>query len=146
MTGNAHGETQRLREEERYPDEEVLGEALGEAFPAFTEFMTTIRAPEHGLFPEWKYYKDGKAWLCKAAYKKKTVAWISAWDGFFKVSFFFTARSGAGIAELAIGDALRQDFVRGPAVGKLKPLVVAVRDTDPLADLLTLIEYKKRAK
>jgi len=146
MTRNVHEETQRLREEEPYPDEKVLGEALGEAYQAFTKFMTTIQAPEHGLAPEWRYYKDGKAWLCKATCKKKTIAWISVWDGFFKVSFFFTDRSGAGIAELAIGDALRRDYAGGPAIGKLKPLVVAVRDADPLGDLLTLIEYKKRAK
>jgi len=146
MTRNVDGETQRLREEEPYPGEEVLRGALGAAYPVFAEFMAAIQGGGFGLVPEWRYYKDGQAWLCKATHKKKTIAWISAWDGFFKVSFFFTEQSGAGIAKLAIADALRRDYAGGQAVGRLKPLVVPVRKKGQLTDLLTLIEYKKGTK
>lgn len=32
--------------------------------------------------PEWRYYKDGKSWLCKITQKNKTIVWISLWEPF----------------------------------------------------------------
>ena len=62
-----------------HPDSAILKEALGESFPAFELLMDTVMSPEYGLIPEWRYYRDGGAWLCKVIHKKKTVFFNLYW-------------------------------------------------------------------
>ena len=73
---------------------------------------------------EWRYYQDGKAWLCKITFRKKTVVWLSAWSDCFKLGFYFTEKSGGGIPGLHIKDSIKADYLNHQPIGKLKPLVV----------------------
>jgi hypothetical protein len=132
-----------LTDETVYPDDHVLAEALGDAYPVFQELMTTIQGKEHGLVPAWKYYQDGKAWLCKITLKTKTVFWLSVYEKAFKTSFFFTAKTGDGVAALDIEEKVKTAFQTTPVVGKLKPLVLEMDGRSNLEDVLNLIEYKK---
>ncbi len=139
-------ETLLLKEEEIFPSDDVLKNALGDVYPVFKEFMDTIQSEEHGLRPRWNYYKDGKAWLCKAVYKKKTILWISVGERYFKVSLYFTEKTGAGISQLGIDRRLKKEFASGKPAGKLKPIVMKVIDRQQLTDMYTLIEYKKNIR
>jgi hypothetical protein len=132
-----------LTDETVYPDEHVLEEALGDVYPVFQDLMTAIQSEEYGLVPAWKYYRDGKAWLCKASHKKKTVFWLSVYDKAFKTSFYFTAKTGDGIAALDIDEKTKIAFQTTPILGKLKPLVLEIDRRSKLKDALRLIEYKK---
>lgn len=83
-------ETILLRDKEQYPAGEILMNALSDSYASFSELMAMIAGTEYRLAPEWNYYNDGKAWLCKVVYKKKTVFWLSVWDGYFQAAFYFT--------------------------------------------------------
>jgi len=61
-----------LKDPEIYPSDDVLKNVLGTSYPAFEELTGKIKDTEYALEPEWRYYKDGKAWLCKVCHKKKT--------------------------------------------------------------------------
>jgi len=135
-----------LREQEIIPTEEVLKNVLGESYSAFETLINTITTPEFGLIPEWNYYKDGKSWLCKVCYKKKTVFWLSAWDKFFKITFFFTEKHLEGIASLDIEENIKDDFGKVKPVGRLLPLLISINKTEQLSDALKIIEFKKRLK
>lgn len=135
-----------LNDSETYPTEEVLEKEFGALFSTYTEFMETVKGDEFRLLPEWRYYKDGKAWLCKICLKKKTVAWLSAWPDCFKVGFYFTEKSGAGIHDLDIGDSLKKSYETHKPVGKLKPLEIDVKNKSQLNDLYTLLKYKAGIK
>ena len=135
-----------LREQEIIPTGEVLKNVLGESYSAFEELINTITTPEFGLIPEWNYYKDGKSWLCKVCYKKKTVFWLSAWDKFFKITFFFTEKHLEGIASLDIEENIKDDFGKVKPVGRLLPLLISINKTEQLSDALKIIEFKKRLK
>jgi hypothetical protein len=143
---NEKKETPLLRDGDVFPSEKVLRKALGTVYPVFRQFADTATSEKYGLTFHWNYYRDGKAWLCKAVYKKKTVAWISFWDGWFRVSFYFTERSGSGISQLDIDSKLKEQFASGKTAGKLIPVVVKVADERQLDDVYALIEYKKSAK
>lgn len=80
-------ETQLLRDQHIFPSTEVLKNALKESYGVYEELIQTITNTQYGLTIEWNYYKDGKAWLCKVQYKKKTIFWLSVWDQFFKKEF-----------------------------------------------------------
>ncbi|MDR2897539.1 MAG: DUF3788 domain-containing protein [Spirochaetaceae bacterium] len=137
---------QLLKDVDLFPDDGVLENALGGVFPVYEEFMKTITGEEHSLLPEWRYYNDGKAWLCKIQYKKKTVVWLSVWEGHFRLSFFFTEKNGQDIAELDIDDGLKRAFFQSKTVGKLKPLILEISRMEQLSDALTITAFKKKLK
>ena len=139
-------ETTLLKDPAVRPTTEVLNKLLGKAFPAFDTLMTTITGPEFELDPQWKYYNDGKAWLCKVQYRKKTVFWLSVWDKYFKTGFYFTEKNLGGIHELPIDEKIKEDFKGSKHIGNLIPLVISVTKKSQLNDVLEIIEYKKNLK
>lgn len=139
-------EGQLLREKDVLPTEEVLENALGESYSAFSELIRIITKPEFGLETQWNYYNDGKAWLCKVSHKKKTVFWLSVWDGFFKTGFYFTEKNSSGVLNLDIHERIKEDFIQRKSIGKLMPLAINVKNREQIADILKIIGYKKSLK
>jgi len=139
-------ETILLKDKQVVPDDKVLKTALGESYTAYDELIKTVMAGESGLSPQWNYYNDGKAWLCKVVYKKKTVFWLSVWEGYFKAAFYFTERNCDAIEGLEIAPEIKQSFRSATPIGKLIPLVISVRSSIQLPDLLRIIAYKKGLK
>lgn len=139
-------EAQLLRKQDVYPCQEVIEGALRSSYPVFAEFEKIITDQPFALVPEWNYYKDGKAWLCKLSYKKKTVFWLSVWSGFFKTSFYFTEKNRDGILSLPVEADIQEGFKQAKPTGKLIPLTVNVSRKEQISDLLKLIEYKKSLK
>jgi hypothetical protein len=139
-------ETLLLREQDLFPSTEVLQKGLGKVYDVWEELVTQVTQGDLSLTLDWNYYKDGKAWFCKVCQKKKTVFWLSVWDGFFKAAFYFTEKHLEGIAALDIAEQIKEDFCRAKPVGKLLPMVVIVDRQKQLADLLKIIKFKKEAK
>ena len=139
-------ETPILKDPQVFPDEKVLKNALADSYKAYEEMIKTITGPEYGLVPQWNYYKDGKAWLCKVGFKKKTVFWLSVWDGYFKAGFYFVERHCPGVLELDIDKSIKEDFKSKKPIGTLFPLAIEMRRIEQVKDLLTVIEYKKSLK
>jgi hypothetical protein len=136
-------ETQLLREQEIFPSKEVLKNVLGEVYEVLEELETILAHDKFALTFDWHYYKDSKGWLCKVCHKKKTVFWLSVWDGFFKTSFFFLERHLEGIAALQIDD---NSFTVEKEWGKMIPLIFNINDKNKFPDLLKVIEFKKKSK
>ena len=135
-----------LRQQEVLPTEELIEKFLGESFPVYKLLIDNIIAEPYTLSPEWNYYRDGNAWLCKVQHKKKTVFWLSVWEGYFKVTFYFTEKTSSGIAELNIDEKIKHDFINCKPNGKFLPLTLVMKNKEQLADLLKITEYKKGLK
>lgn len=135
-----------LTDKDVYPTDKVLESATVKVFPVLQNFFSSITSEKYLLEPEWKYYNDGKCWLCKISFKKKTVLWLSVWDGYFKTGFYFTDKTKAGIFELDIDEEIKESFRNAKLIGKLIPLTIEVRKMKQLKDVLAVIEYKKKMK
>jgi hypothetical protein len=135
-----------LNDKDRYPDDDVLAAHLGKAKPAWDTFAADVAAGFGQGALEWRYYNDGKAWLCKVVHKKKTVCWVSVWDKLFKTTFYFTAKSDADIAALPISVELKEGYRAHPSIGKLKPLTVQVKTKKALEPVSVLLKYKSGLK
>ena len=133
---------QLLKDPDVFPSVEMLEKVLDKKYPVIREFINTVESEEINLTPNWRYYKDGKAWFCKITLKKKTVVWLSVWSDCFKVAFYFTEKSGGGIPGLRIDDSIKEFYLNHKPIGKLKPIVVEVRSKSQLVDINTLIKYK----
>jgi hypothetical protein len=139
-------EVQLLREQNIFPSEEVLKNVLGQVYALWAEFETQITQGEFALMPEWNYYIDGKSWLCKVCHKKKTVFWLSVWEGHFRITFFFTEKHLEGIAGLDISEQIKEDFCRMKPIGKLLPMMINIDKQSQLADVLKIVKFKKEWK
>lgn len=133
-----------LNESAIFPSASVLESVLKASYPAYTQLMGQL--PLFKAEVQWRYYNDGKAWLGKCTAGKKTVFWLSAWDGFFKLSFYFTEKTRGGVQQLAIDSALKQQLADAPVAGRLIPLFIDVSKTQQLADVMQVIEYKRSLK
>lgn len=139
-------ETMMMREEHVAPETEVLKKVLKQSYLAYEEWMKTVTSPEQGYTPEINYYRDGKAWLCKGIHKKKTVFWLSYWNGFFKITFYFTEKTAAGVYNLNIAAQLKEDFRNHKPAGKFMPFTVMVSSPEQLTDIIKVADYKKSLK
>jgi hypothetical protein len=134
--------TQLLRNNQEFPDNVVLKNALESSFETYQKLMEQITGDQYSLVADWTYYNDGKAWLCKVQHKKKTIFWLSVWDGFFKTTFYFTLKNCMGVVELDIDEKIKDDFGHSKSIGKLIPLTINIQHNEQLPDLLRIIEYK----
>lgn len=135
-------ETMVLKEPGISPTKKVLENALGKTYQVYEELMDTISGKAYGLIPQWHYYNDGKAWLCKVQYKKKTVFWLSVWDKYFKMGFYFTEKNSKGIFDLDIDENIKKEFQKNKPIGKLFPLTLSIDKKSQLKDAVKIVEYK----
>jgi hypothetical protein len=126
------------------PSEEVLTSVLGSAYNAYSILLE--RMAETSLEPIWNYYRDGGAWLCKVQFKKKTVFWLSVWEGFFKITFYFTENTVEGLNPLPIHSNCFEQIRAVKRVGKFIPLTFEVHEAVDLEDVLLVADYKKKLK
>ena len=105
--------------------------------------MTLQSLTDAGIDFEWRYYKDGKAWLGKASYRKKTIVWISLWENLVTAGFYFTQKTRPGVLDLPLSPGMKTLFAEAKPVGKLIPLILDIKDETSLPDFITLINHKK---
>lgn len=135
-----------LKDENEYPNDEVLSNYLGEVKKTWDSFIAFLQE-NHPLFStEWRYYNDGKNWLFKITKKKKTICWVAIFNKYFKTTFYFTPR----VEELLRSSELKQEyidqFINGKSYGKIKGLTVEVKNIADLEATKILIEIKEKIK
>ena len=129
-----------LRDENIYPDEKVLEKILGESYDAYCSLLNLYG--ENYLSHEWRYYRDGKAWLCKVQKKKKTIVWMSAWKGYMQATVYFPEKYMQGIYSLGLGNDALERIRKAKNVGKSWPCIFEVRDKAVLDDFNKVMQYK----
>lgn len=136
--------TLELTDESVYPDEKVLQGILGESYSAYCELLKLFASKN--MEGEWRYYKDGKAWLCKVQCKKKTIVWMSAWKGYMQATVYVLDRHMEGFLGLDISVKTKEKIMSTKNVGKSKPCIFEVKNSDILTDLEKVINYKIAVK
>ena len=136
-----------LNDPKVFPDDEVLAFYLRSVITSWTTFRELLAEDFPQAKLEWRYYNDGKSWLCKVTQKNGTLCWVSVWDRFFKVGFYFAAKAEELIRGSSLDPALKDSFLR-PAEkgGQLRPLTIYVRKKADLAPLKELLEIKRKIK
>lgn len=139
---NRINETMLLRDAGIEPTEMVLKNALGDEMHNVYKTLIEIIISEFELTYEWRFYKDGNAWLCKVFLKKKTIFWLSVWANLIKISFYFTEKTGLGVQDLLIDDETKKRLNSTKLIGKLLPLSIDIKETDQLRDFREIVKYK----
>ncbi|MBU0528410.1 DUF3788 domain-containing protein [bacterium] len=129
---------------DEFPASKFLQNALKEKYSIYNNLKEKLTNEPYNLIYEWRYYKDGKSWLCKIIYKKKTVMWLSVFDGYFKVAFYFSAKLSEGIDKLELDEKIKTDFQKRDFIGKVKPLIINVLEGNQIKDIQEIVLYKKK--
>jgi hypothetical protein len=129
-----------LGDETIYPDEEGLKVVLGNSYPAYCDLIKLF--DDNKLTHEWRYYHDGKAWLCKVQKKKKTIVWMSAWKGFMQATIYVPEKFTEGIYRLNISETRKVEIRQTRKVGKSTPCIFEVRNSAVLEDFNQVMQFK----
>ena len=146
---------QLLRNPDIEPTSETISEALGSANGAYISFIEGLKG--HDIQVDWRYYKDGKAWLGKGLYKWTTVRgtqkeatafWLSVWEGFFRVCVYIPEKVRAEALNLPLSDEIKKMIESSEQMGKLKffPLVFDLRSEELFDAIYTLADFRKMIK
>lgn len=133
-----------LTDQSVYPDEKILKGALGRSYPAYCALLELF--DRKGMQYQWRYYMDGKAWLCKVQKKKRTIVWMSAWKGFMKAAIYIPEKHLESIFELPLSEETKERIRTTKNVGKSKPCIFEIRNQGILKDMDQVIEFKIQVK
>ena len=125
--------TVELRDPNKYPDEAILQSILGDSYLAYKALLELYDTM--GMVYEWKYYTDGKAWLCKVQKKKKTVIWMSAWKEYMQATIYIHDKDIEKFKSLDIREEVKERIVSAKKVGKSLPCMFEIRDQEILKDI-----------
>lgn len=129
-----------LRDETIFPDENILSDILEDSYISYIELLDLFKDKE--LNCEWRYYQDGKAWLCKVQKKKRTIVWMSAWKGYMQVTVYLPARMLDDIKSLGLSDLVIDKILKTKNVGKSKPCIFEIRDSSLFNDFEKVMDLK----
>jgi len=130
----------QLRDRDIYPSDAVLSSLLGDSFTAYCDLLTLLKV--NNLTPEWRYYNDGKAWLCKVQKQKRTIIWMSAWKGYMKATIYIPEKYSSKIRLLDIGQQTVQAIFDAKPVGKSQPCTFEIRSSQILIEFEKIIHFK----
>jgi hypothetical protein len=136
--------TIELRDPELFPDETVLKALFGRGYPAYLALLDLIG--EHEISHEWIYYRDVRAWLCKASRKKKTIIWMCACRGFLRATFYIPAAHIEGLYGLDISEETKERMRGTKDTGKSKGATFELRSKAVLKDVKAVMKYKLALK
>ncbi len=129
-----------LKDKDLFPDATVLESVLG---PSYSYYLTLLDLfDENDMTHEWRYYLDGRTWLCKVQKKKKTIIWMSAWPGYMQATVYVPEARIPEISALDLSERAKARIAETKHVGKSLPCIFEIRDAQAIRDLNTVMQRK----
>jgi len=146
-------ENLRLRDPEAAPTSEVLEQVLGDSYAAYEAFQDALPGLE--MEQEWQWYTPHKAWFAKGQHfwvtprgtrKEKNLYWLHVYEGTFSVAVWFKEKNRAEILNADVSEKTKKLIRDAETMGKMPtfPVVFVIITDELLADIYTLIDFKKR--
>jgi len=143
----------RLRDPEVFPTSEVLEQTLGGSYSAYEVFQDALPGLE--IEQEWQWYTPHKAWFAKGQHfwttprgtrKEKNLYWLHVYEGYFSVAVWFKEKNRAEVLMADVSEKTKQLIRDAETMGKMPtfPVVFDITTVEPLADIYTLLDCKKR--
>ena len=149
---NKHNDLQ-LRDPAAPPTTLDLKQTLRDSYAAYEAFQEALSSTE--IEQEWQWYTPYKAWFAKGQHrwttprgtkKEKTLYWLYVFEEYFSVSVWFKEKNRMEAINADVSDKTRQLIRDAETMGKMPtfPVVFDIATAEPLADIFTLIQCKKR--
>lgn len=129
-----------LKDKDLFPDATVLESVLGPSYSYYLALLDLF--DENDMTHEWRYYLDGKTWLCKVQKKKKTIIWMSAWPGYMQATVYVPEARIPEISALDLSERAKVRIAETKHIGKSLPCIFEIRDAQAIRDLNTVMQRK----
>jgi len=104
---------------------------------------------------EWQWYTPHKAWFAKGQHwwttargtrKEKNLYWLYVYEGYFSVAVWFKEKNREEVLRTDVTEKTKQLIRDAKTMGKMPtfPVVFDITTVEPLADIYTLLDCKKR--
>lgn len=131
-----------LTDKQIYPSDEVIFSIIGEKKSFWKTIMNYMSDNYVGSSGEWNFYIDGKRWLFKMVYKKKTVFWATVMDGTFKITFYMSNKAEAIIDKSDLSGPIKEEFKTAKHYGLIRPLSFIINQQEDLENVFKVIAIK----
>ena len=128
------------------PDEKFIFSYIGEKKIFWLELMNFLKNNYPDSSGAWNFYKDGKQWLYKMTQKKKTIFWCTILEDTFRITFYFGNKAEPVIISSELPEKVKQDFLKHPGFGKIRPISAKVNDASDIEIIKTTIAIKANLK
>jgi Protein of unknown function (DUF3788) len=125
-----------------FPSDEIIFSIIGEKKGFWNVIMKFMADNYIGSAGEWNFYNDGKRWLFKMVYKKKTVFWATILTNGFNVTFYMGNKAEPVIESSDLPVDLKEEFKTAKRYGLIRPLTFTVTSKEDLKNILKVIDIK----
>ena len=143
----------RLRDPEVIPTSELLEQILGGSYAAYEAFQDALPGLE--IEQDWQWYTPHRAWFAKGQHfwttprgtrKEKNLYWLHVFEGYFSVAVWFKEKNRMETLSTDVSERTKQFIRDAKTMGKMPtfPVVFDITTAQPLEDVYTLLESKKR--
>jgi hypothetical protein len=135
-----------LTDRDIYPADNYIFSILGEKKILWQNIMNHMSVNYKDSEGQWNFYNDGKRWLFKMVYKKKTVFWAAILDGAFRVTFYFGKKAESIIDESDLTVKIKEEFKSAKNYGLIRPISIIVKDNADVDNIFKLVAIKSKLK
>ena len=148
-----HHDNLQFRDYDNPPASEALAQILRGSYEAYEALQEALPGLE--IEQDWQWYTPYKVWAAKGQHfwmtargtrKEKNLYWLHIFEGYFSIAVWFKSKNREEILLANISNKTKQLIHDAQPMGKLPtfPVVFNVATTEPLADIYTLLDCKKR--
>jgi hypothetical protein len=142
----AENETLMLTNSLVHPTDEIIFSYIGEKQEYWKAIMLYMSELYLGSAGEWNFYNDGKRWLFKMVYRKKTIFWAGILKDSFRVTFYLGNKAEAIIDESELPSSVKEEFKTAKRYGLIRPLTFLVNSHADYDNVLKVIDIKTQLK
>jgi len=143
----------QLREPIMTPTSALLEHILDGSYAAYETLQDAL--PNLEMEQEWQWYTPYKAWFTKGQHrwttprgtrKEKNLYWLYVFEGYFSVAIWFKEKNRMDVLKTDVSEQTKQLIRDAKTMGKVPtfPVVFEIRTAEPLADIYTLLDCKKK--
>jgi Protein of unknown function (DUF3788) len=142
----AQKESLLLSDNSIIPTDEYIFSIIGDKKKFWESIMSYMRDNYKDSSGGWNYYNDGKRWLFKMIFKKKTTFWISVVEDTFRVTLWFSDKAEALINESNLPQSIKDEFRSSKKYGAIRAVTIKINTTIDVDNVLRLIAIKTNLK
>ena len=135
-----------LADKEIYPSDDVIFSIIGDKKVFWQRIINYMSANYKDSSGEWRFYNDGKRWLFKMVYKKKTVFWCGLISGTFRITFYLGNKAESIIENSDLSQNVKEEFINAKKYGLIRPVTFIIKDSEDVDNVLKMIDLKTKIK
>lgn len=135
-----------LSDRSKIPTDELIFSLIGDKKDHWLRIMKYMSETCKDSSGEWNYYNDGKQWLFKMVYKKKTIFWAGILTGTFRITFYLGNKAEPVMDGSNLPDEIKDQFRNAKRYGLIRPVSFIVNDDSDVDNILKMIDIKLKLK